>query len=378
MIVRPQPSQVYRTAAARSPRLAVVEPGVAVWHRFVDAHPAGHLLQLPAWGALKAGSGWHVQRVAVAAPAELSPVAALPDSQTLAAGAQLLVRRRYGLSVVYVPRGPLLAGDTAIDDLLLAAIQRVARRARAVFVRLEPNVLEDAPGSDHLHSWLLLHGFQPAAPLQPHSSVHVDLTPPPDKLFASFSKGHRADIRRAERQGVAVRVGGAAEMEAFYDILTATGQRAAFGIHERTYYRRAWQAFAPRSCLLLAYVAGEPVAGHMVFADARCGYYLYSGATAAGLKAGANHLLQWHALQWARDLGCTRYDFWGVPDALGQAARTSDEGARAALEAAAKADPLIGVYRFKKGFAGQVVRYLPAYDQVSIPPLYRLWQRRVA
>jgi lipid II:glycine glycyltransferase (peptidoglycan interpeptide bridge formation enzyme) len=115
-----------------------------------------------------------------------------------------------------------------------------------------------------------------------------------------------------------------------------------------------------------------------VFADLRGGYYLYSGATREGLKSGANHLLEWAALQWARAQGCTFYDLWGIPDALGQAATAPDEQQREALTAAAQDDPLIGVYRFKKGFGGRVVRYLPAYDAVLLPPLYALWQRRFA
>jgi lipid II:glycine glycyltransferase (peptidoglycan interpeptide bridge formation enzyme) len=162
----------------------------------------------------------------------------------------------------------------------------------------------------------------------------------------------------------------------FYAIMQATGARAAFGIHSETYYRQAWEGMQPRSRLLLAGLAGEIVAAHMVFAGPQHGLYLYGGAVEAGLKAGANHLLQWAAIRWARQQGCTSYDFWGIPDALGEAAFASSEDEQQALEAVAQNDPLIGVYRFKKGFGGQVVRLLPAYDQVYLPPLYTLWQRR--
>jgi lipid II:glycine glycyltransferase (peptidoglycan interpeptide bridge formation enzyme) len=160
-------------------------------------------------------------------------------------------------------------------------------------------------------------------------------------------------------------------------MLEQTGERAGFGIHSATYYRLAWQLFQPRSHLLLAEQDGTPLAAHMVMADRRCGYYLYSAATPEGLKAGANHLLQWHGMQWARAAGCTTYDLWGIPDALGQAAACDDAQCRDELQAAAQDDPLIGVYRFKKGFGGRIVRYLPAYDRVYLPPLYRMWQRRV-
>jgi lipid II:glycine glycyltransferase (peptidoglycan interpeptide bridge formation enzyme) len=355
--------------------LAIVEPAPEQWDRFVAAHPQGHLLQQGPWGGLKSAYGWRVLRVAVAGRSDAPPVGrAVP----LLAGAQILFRTRYGVSVAYVPRGPLFAGDPQIDTLLLATLRRVARRRRAVFLRLEPAILEHAPDADSWHTWLLLRGFTPADPIQPRSTIHVDLAPPPDQIFASFRKGHRADIRRAERQQVQVRVGDAGDIDSFYAILEYTGQRAAFGIHERGYYRQAWERFQPQSRLLLAALDGQDVAGHMVFHNGRGGAYLYSGATEPGLKSGANHLLEWHALQWAREQGCTYYDLWGIPDALGLAAIAEDAEQRAAFEAAAQDDPLIGVYRFKKGFGGQVVRYLPAYDQVYLPPLYTLWRRRLS
>jgi serine/alanine adding enzyme len=347
-------------------RLAVVEPDAAGWDDFTERHPHGHLLQSVGWGALKRGVGWDARRVMIVGP----------DGPC--AGAQMLFRRRLGLSAVYVPRGPLLADDQAVNALLLAALDRLARRARAVFLRLEPNVMEGDAGAGELHSALLLQGFRTAAPIQPRSTVQLDLTPEPERLLAAMSKGHRADIRRAARAGVMVRVGAsAADFDAFYTTFQQTAARAAFAIHSREYYRAAWELVGERhSQLLLAERDGVTLAAFLIFAWAGAGLYLYSCATDEGLKSGANHALQWQALQWARARGCRMYDFWGVPDQFGQAALVTDEGERARLEEAARSDPLYGVFRFKKGFGGQVVRYLPAYDRVYMLPLYALWQRR--
>lgn len=349
---------------ASSEHLIIDEPSPAEWDVFVHNHPHGHPLQLTAWGEFKSSSGWRARRVVVRTPAAIY------------AGAQVLVRLRYGVSVAYVPRGPLFADDAAVNAALLVALIRLARRQRAVFLRFEPNLLEADADADWHHTWLLLQGFHPAAPIQPRSSIHRDLAPSTEQLLAGFSKGHRADIRRAERQGVTVRIGAEADLDAFYAIMQATGVRAEFGIHAAVYYRRAWEAFQPYSRLLIAEKDGAAVAGHMVFVGAGTGLYLYGGALETGLKAGANHLLQWHAIRWAREQGCTRYDMWGIPDALGRAAAVDDEHERAALEAEAQNDPLIGVYRFKKGFGGAITRYLPAYDYVLIPPLYHFWQHR--
>jgi lipid II:glycine glycyltransferase (peptidoglycan interpeptide bridge formation enzyme) len=76
------------------------------------------------------------------------------------------------------------------------------------------------------------------------------------------------------------------------------------------------------------------------------------------------YLLQWAAMRWARDRGCTSYDLWGLPD--------EDEDV---LEAnfTERSDGLWGVYRFKRGFGGQVMRAAAAWEKVYQPLLYQLY-----
>lgn len=370
------PLHVYETtkhqteATNNISNLAVVEPSSQEWDALTQHHPLGHMLQSSGWGALKEQVGWAARRVLVV------------GADGPRAGALVLFRRRMGLSAAYVPRGPLFAEDAASNALLLAALDRMARRARAVFLRLEPNVLEGDARADALHSTLLVHGFRAAPPLQPRTTLQLDLAPAPEQLLAAMSKGHRADIRRAAREGVGVRVGSAqADLETFFAIMEQTSKRAEFGIHSRNYYRAAWEQFRTTpygECarLLLAERDSAALAAFLIFSWAGAGLYLYGGSTEEGLKSGANHALQWHALQWARERGCRLYDFWGVPDQFGRASAAADAAERKRLEEEAKSDPLYGVFRFKKGFGSQLVRFLPAYDRVYLPPLYALWRRR--
>jgi lipid II:glycine glycyltransferase (peptidoglycan interpeptide bridge formation enzyme) len=343
--------------------IAVIEyTDPSAWDSLVKGQ-GGHLLQSWGWGELKGQFGWRPLRLAV-------------TNGRATAAAQLLLRPLYGLSVAYVPRGPLFSGDELVNRALVQALRRISRRHRAAFLRLEPNILEGQPEANVLHSWLQVQRFTPSDPLQPRTSIHLDLAQSEDKLFAQFSKGHRADVRRAERNGVVVRVGTSdADLDTFYAIMDATSKRQQFGIHGRDYYAAAWQAFGDAACLLIAEWQEQPVAAFLVFGWGDEAHYMYSGSNEAGLKQGANHLLQWHALRWAHSRGCRRYDFWGIPDAFGRMADAVD-AELPQLELAAKEHPLYGVYRFKKGWGGNVVRYLPAYDQVYLAPLYWLWQRR--
>lgn len=337
------------------------------WDALVKRHPQGHLLQSWGWGALKAQFGWTPLRLGIVASGDTMP----------RAGAQMLVRSFLGLSVCYVPRGPLFASDAAIDTALLAALRRIARRRRAAFLRLEPNVLQDTAESRALHSFLQTQGLRVAQPLQPRTSIHLSLEPEPQQLFAAFSKGHRADVRRAERNGVVVRTGTTeTDFDAFYALMEATARRAQFAIHSREYYRCAANAMGDDARLLLAHVGdSEPVAGFLVLAFGQEGQYMYSASTAEGLKSGANHLLQWHTIQWMHERGCRSYDLWGVPEVVGDMVGAT-EHERTEIEEQAKQHPLYGAYRFKKGWGGEVVRYLPAYDAVFLHPVYWLWRRR--
>jgi lipid II:glycine glycyltransferase (peptidoglycan interpeptide bridge formation enzyme) len=334
---------------------AFFEPGDRQWDAFVRSHPDGHLLQLRGWSAIKATAGWRSRRI-------------LLDAGATQAGAQVLVRRRWGLAAAYVPRGPLLSGEAATDAQLIDTLTRLARWSGAVFLRIEPNLLRSDEGADAFDALLTARGFIPAMPTQPLCSIHLDIAPEPEQLLAGMSKGHRADVRRAARDGVTVRQGGASDLDIFYRILEETATRAEFGIHSRDYYAAVLQTFGEEARLWIAEVGGEAHATAITAAGPHDALYLYSGSSAAGLRSGAQHAIQWAAIQWARERGCRRYDFWGVPAAFGEPGG----------EDAARNDPLYGVYRFKKGFGGVVARYLPAFDRVFLPPLYALWRRRTA
>lgn len=337
----------------------------AAWDHLVLDHPQGHLLQRWAWGELKGQFGWQPIRIAV-------------TNGPLVAAAQLLIRRFYGLAAAYVPRGPLWSGDSQLDQFLLHTLRDAAQQQRAAFLRLEPNVLDNYPAATQLALFLHSSRFRIAEPLQPRSEIHLDLAPPADQIFGGFSKNYRSNVRRAERAGMTVRVGTSPDdVAALYNMLRATASRQEFGLHSETYYRTAWELFgrSDDSHLSIAELDGQPVGAALVFASGHEAHYLYSGSTPVGMKHEVNYFLRWHNIQWAKERGCTRFDFGGIPDAYGAMLHAAPtEHAR--LQQEADAHPLNGVYKFKKGWGGKVVRYLPAYDQVYIAPAYWVWQRR--
>lgn len=329
----------------------------------------GQPFQSWAWGELKSRFGWQPHRL---------------SSADGTAAAQVLIRPYRGLSVAYVPRGPVLAGGRPPPSDLVEEIIRLARSRRAAFVRFEPDILEGDDEATALDGELRRAGFRTAErTLQPRSSIRLDLRRSPEELLAGLSKGHRADLRRAERDGVSVRFATSeAEVGVLHEMLRATRSRKSFAFHSAAYFRVLWSSFGNAARLLIADLDGAPVAASLVLAWGRHGTYLAAGSTSTGLQHRAAHLLQWNAIGWAMERGAETWDLWGIADARGRLELAVERGAERAapdmarLEAEAQRDPLDGVYRFKKGWGGDVVRSVPAYDRVFIAPAYWFWQWR--
>jgi peptidoglycan pentaglycine glycine transferase (the first glycine) len=324
----------------------------------------GHLLQSWAWGNLKSQFGWTAYRI-----------------QTGQAAAQLLFRRLpLGRTLAYIPKGPTLEGGTSEDyRRLLAAVHAEADRRKAIFLKIEPDGYTPEPfspdslpqGSRSLVEVLNLEGFVPGDTIQPHTSIVIDIRGDEEAILAAMKQKTRYNIRLAQKKGITFRQGGEGDLRSFYDLARLTARRDGFGIHNLAYYQRAYRLFAPHSCvLLLAEFEGEILAASMIFKFGRNAYYFYGASSNTHRNLMPAYLIQWAAICWAKEQGCTCYDLWGIPDANPD---TLEE------EFQERQGGLWGVYRFKRGFGGQIVKSAGAYDYVYQPLWYKFyrWRRNV-
>jgi lipid II:glycine glycyltransferase (peptidoglycan interpeptide bridge formation enzyme) len=175
----------------------------------------------------------------------------------------------------------------------------------------------------------------------------------------------RYNIRLAERKGVTIRRGSQSDVPLLYQMYAETSQRDDFIIRDETYYQTVLQIFQANSILqtqnqpavqpLIAEVDGTPVAAVVIFLFAGKAWYLYGMSREAHREKMPNYLLQWEAIRLAKSLGCQVYDLWGAPDQFEES------------------DSMWGVYRFKEGLGGSVVRHIGAWDFPIQPFLYRLY-----
>jgi peptidoglycan pentaglycine glycine transferase (the first glycine) len=329
------------------------------WNAFVAAHPDGHVLQTSQWAQLKAAFGWEAERVIVQDP----------HGTAIAAGASLLFRRLpWGQTLAYAPKGPLVNWEDAGQvQAFLAQARLVCRRHRAALLKIEPEL----PAADARAGLLAAYGFRPSPQrVQPLSTIHLDLTPDEEAILARMKPKWRYNIRLAERKGITVRHGTLADLPAIQSLLRATGERDGFAVHSAPYYALATELFVPAGLAtwLVAEYEGEILAAIAVFALGARAWYMWGASSDHHRHLMPNHALQWAAIRWARSLGCRSYDLWGIPDQVGE-----DPEAYASPERWGEGG-LWGVYRFKQGFGGQVVRYVGAWDLPLSAPGYALYR----
>jgi lipid II:glycine glycyltransferase (peptidoglycan interpeptide bridge formation enzyme) len=266
------------------------------------------------------------------------------------------LNRRLPVAVAYAPKGPLLDwSDEELRVRVLHDLELEARRARALFVKIDPDITADSATGAAVVELLKRRGWVFSyEQIQYRNTVLSDLTPDEASLLARMKPKWRYNIRLAERRGVCVRDGAAKDLSTFYSIYTETGARDGFLVRPYAYYRVIWERFLADGMahLLLAEVAGQVIAGLILFRFGPTAWYFYGASTGQARDLMPNHALQWAAIRWAKAHGCTRYDWWGAPDNL-------DED-----------DPMWGVYRFKQGFGGEFVAHIGAWDYPVNRALY--------
>jgi len=336
------------------------------WNSLIAALPCAHLLQTKEWAQVKARVGWTA-----------SPFVWRTASGEVNAAALLLTRSarltRFGpvISVCYVPRGPMLDWqDRELAMNVLRDLQQVARGQKAFFLKIDPEMplgtgvpgtpsaADNADGLAVLESMKASGWRFSASQVQFRNTVLLDLNGSEDDWLQRMKQKTRYNVRLAQRSGVTVRVAEEREYPELYRMYAETSVRDGFMIRPQDYYLDVWRTFRQAGMVspLVAEVEGQKVAGLVLFHFGRSAWYLYGMSTGLHREKMPNYLLQWEAMRLACSKGCRTYDLWGAPDEF--------DGT----------DSMAGVFRFKEGLGGTVLRTCGAWDYVISPFGYTLYE----
>lgn len=329
-------------------------PSPEAWDAYLKTRQDAHVLQSARWGQLKSAFGWEAVRLVLA-----------DDDRSIHAGAQLLLRPlplHLG-KLAYLPMGPY-CDDPETYAALWQSIHRTARQHGARFLKWEPGLYLDETNAPDPATM----GFRESVQtVQPPRTVLLDINTDDDAIMGRMNQGTRRKVRQGYKKGVRFFHGERDDVEHFGELMQTTGSRNAFSVHSTDYYQMAYDLFVSHGdgALILAEHDGDLLAGLMVFAAGETTWYFYGASSDVKRNLMATYGIQWEAIQWAKAQGCRYYDLWGVPD--------EDE---ATLEAhfQERTDGLWGVYGFKRGFGGTVMRSLGTWDYVYNPPVYAAYR----
>ena len=353
-----------------------------IWNAIISKLPSPHFLQTYEWGQVKAKYGWTPLYAVWSDDGKFS-VLKETDNPSLDAdhcvAAALILKRQIirdgfaaRLSILYSPKGPLLDWtNEALSDRVLNDLQPFARRQGAIFLKMDPDIVLGTgipQGEDDVIdnsgqaviSELRRRGWEYSSDqIQFKNTVLVDLKPSEEELIARMKQKTRYNVRLAEKKGVYLRVGTKGDLPMLCKMYAETSVRDGFVIRDEGYYQTVWNLFMnssdPTCEALIAEVGGEPVAAIFVFYFSGRAYYVYGMSRDKHREKMPAYLLQWEAMKRAKLKGCTVYDLWGAPDIFDAS------------------DSMWGVYRFKEGLGGEVVRTLGAYDFTPNKLWYKLY-----
>ena len=333
------------------------------WNHKIKDLPGAHALQTWQWGQVKSHFGWQPFHLGWRNESGDLKAAALVLQRTVRpAGLPL------GVSVMYAPRGPLLDwSDDLLATQVLDDLQGFTKQQGAIFLKIDPDLPvgygipgeegeQNSPVGENIQHDLINRGWVFSdEQIQFKNTVVVDLTEDQEAMLMRMKSKTRYNVRLAKRRGVEVRAGGIEDIDLLYNMYAHTSVRDDFLIRGRDYYQEVWETFFTDNLAepLIAEVEGTPVGAVVIFRFGGRAWYIHGMSLDEHREKMFNYRLQWEAMVRSKEAGCKEYDMWGAPDNFNED------------------DPLWGVYRFKDGFGGKVVRSLGAWDFPVRPFLYK-------
>lgn len=354
---------------------------------------ASRFLQSPFWAQFKCSHGWKNKRFDVTAALNGSNAAAEDSTaaETVHCTVSVLLRSfgKAGLrfSIAYIPLAPEVPSFTDTKDS--NAVEHIREYtdfltgfAKTLSSFLPKNTLcirydipldfytcEDRDFYNHslinLSKTCRLPVKKTHTDIQPPDTVLLDLSKSPDELLSCMKPKWRYNIHLAEKKGVTVTpfTADSADLDTaidtFYALFETTAKRDGIAVHAKTYYKDLFalsKTFpnAPKITLWLAKHEDDSLAGIITLFCKREAVYLYGASSNVKRNLMPAYLLQWNAIQSAKEYGSAFYDFYGMPP-------TDDEH-----------HPMYGLYRFKTGFGGTIV-HRPGSVDVPVSPFYSFY-----
>jgi len=271
-------------------------------------------------------------------------------------GAMLILMQKlpiFGWNLLYSPHGPVCDyHDKAVMKDLLDGAKEVAKRHHGFMIKVDPCVRET--DEETIREFTDLgYTFEPGK--KDFETIQVRFNygltdiygKTEEEVLMSFTQKTRYNIRVAMKHGVECRICDKSYLPEFYRLMKVTAVRDNFIPRPLSYFEHMMDVFGDKLRLYMCFYEDKAVSGAICVQMAGKTWYVFGASDNEYRNVMPNYLMQWSMIRWAIEGNCFLYDFLGIPV-------NADPNS-----------PMIGVYRFKKGFNGEILGYVGEFDYVT-------------
>mgnify|MGYP001062479622 FL=1 len=319
------------------------------YEEFVSGHPRGEFMQSTRWQEVKSNWKWEA-------------VVSRDGEGRIVGACGVLIQKMplFGTTFLYAPRGPVCdIHDQQVLADLKAGVDQLAKTYNAHLFKMDPDVAADDQEFLRLMDkmgFARFYGPDGFETIQARFNYRLYLQGRTEaELMAGFTQKTRYNIRVARKHGVEVRPVGPERLDDFMKIYQVTGARDGFNTRPKEYFQRMLSALGPHCRLYMGFYEGQAICGAIAtnYAGKTC--YVYGASDNAHRNVMPNYLMQMEMIRWAVETGCDVYDFQGISGDM-----ENENG------------HMYGLYRFKRGFGGQVDELAGEFNYLYKPVTARL------
>lgn len=324
-----------------------------VWNDFVEKSDMGSIFQSYEWNIQQRGDRW------------FHDLMLLEEKGEINGGAMLYWKKIPFLNrtVSKISYGPIWNNDKNILNVLCEEIIKIGKERKAIFLEFQvylPEYINEKTVEKYLYvnDIFVSKNFRK----QPDriGTYWIDLEKDGDEIFSHFDKNHTRDIKKGIREGVQIKITDDPNMvDIFYEYYSNLFHYKNLVPLPKYFFAEGLINLLKTNKCKLFYAEYEGIIYNMaVISLFGNPMYVWGASIRSEKKPPMGQLLHWEIIKWLKEKNYKIYDLGGSPGAIPQ-----------------KEHPNYWVWRFKKGFNGDYVEFLPRYRYILSGSQYWLYEK---
>ncbi|MFV0380407.1 MAG: lipid II:glycine glycyltransferase FemX [Anaerorhabdus sp.] len=322
--------------------LEIISP--QTFDEYAKIHELNTMFQTSNWAKVK--SNWTPYYIGV-----------LNNNELIGASLILVRNIILGLKFAYLPKGPLINFSDDTKKFFFKNLIKFLRSKRIIYAKIEPNLIlgklkqENKDKLNNLNSTYKKFnlpskyirykgkGMRLSDTITPRVQMHFPLN---ENIDSIIPKKILKRINKCKKNDIVVKT--ECNATSLIEMIKYTEKRHNIHLRNATYFRSILDNYKDDSCVLSAYQNDILLSSCILVKSKDICEILYSGYNDKYRKSDSTYLLRYKAIEWAKEKGCSIFNFGGVDGNLND-----------------------GLYMFKSCFNPDIALYLGEVDLLIYP-----------